>query len=349
MWKDAKYLLAYVTPATAFAGLFFGGAWAFATVIYGFGIMPLLEMVTKPATENLDEDEELPESKRRFFDFLLYLNVPIVYGLVAYYLYTLTHQPLATYELVGNTLGVGIILGVCGINVGHELGHRDDRFEQFLSKLLLLPNLYMHFFIEHNRGHHKNVATPDDPATSRYGEILYTFWFRSVWGSYVHAWRLEAQRLRHEGKSPLHWSNEMIHFQVIQAAYLLAIGLLGSWLLVLFAVIIATIGFLLLETINYVEHYGLMRRRLASGLYEPVNMCHSWNSSQILGRIMLYELTRHSDHHYKASRKYQILRHYEESPQLPFGYPTLVLISLFPPLWFAVMNRRVQQYKAVVA
>lgn len=345
MWKDGKYILSYITPLTGYFSLYMGGWWAFSTIIYGFVIMPLLEIVTSNATENLEPQQEKEESHRSFFDWVVYLNLPLVFGIAFYYFYLLANAPLQTYEIVGMTLGTGLILGGIGINAAHELGHRDNKMEQFLSKVLLIPVLYMHFFVEHNRGHHKNVATPLDPATSRYGEILYTFWFRTVWGSYWSAWHLENKRLRAEGKSAFHWQNEMIHYHYIQAAYLLLVGFLFGWWVIAMAILVGVLGFLLLETINYVEHYGLMRRQLPSGMYEPVQPHHSWNSSQILGRIMLYELPRHSDHHYKANRKYQILRHYHDSPQLPFGYPTLVLISFFPPLWFWIMNPRVRQWQ----
>ncbi|MCH2044684.1 MAG: alkane 1-monooxygenase [Saprospiraceae bacterium] len=343
--KDLKYLLAYVIPLTCILGLILGGIWSFSTAIFGFILIPLFELVTPNLTDNLDPHQEDSKAKAVLFDIMLYLNLPIVYGLLGYYFYTISQTELATYEIVGITSGIGILLGTNGINVAHELGHRDTKFEQFLSKALLLPEFYMHFFIEHNRGHHRRVATPEDPATSRYGEILYTFWFRTVIGSYLSAWRLEIQRLKQENQSFWSWHNEMLMYQIIQISYVLILGFSFSWTIVLFAFMVGIIGFLLLETINYVEHYGLMREQKASGRYEPVNMCHSWNSDQILGRIMLYELTRHSDHHYKANRKYQVLRHFEESPQLPMGYPSLVLLALVPPLWFWVMNPRVEYYR----
>jgi len=341
--KDLKYILAYVTPATAFFALFMGGIWSFMTVIYGFGIMPLIETLAPSITDNLSKEEEQEKASSRFFDYLLYGNVVIVYSLIACYFYVITQMGVEWVELIGMTASVGIILGTNGINVAHELGHRHKRYEQWMGKALLLPSFYMHFFVEHNRGHHLRVSTPEDPATSRYGEVLYTFWVRSVVMSFISACKLEAKRLRAEGKSVFHWSNEIIWYQVWQAAYLVLIGILVGWQYLILALIIGVIGFLLLETINYIEHYGLMRKKLPSGRYENVNMYHSWNSDQMMGRIMLYELTRHSDHHYKAARKYQVLRHYDESPQLPYGYPASVLLALIPPLWFAIMNKRAKR------
>ena len=336
MLRDLRYLFAYTLPLSAFAAVYLQGWWSYAAVAYAFGVIPLLDALAPQARSN--RDGELGGERAlatRFFDGLLYLNVPLFYGLVAYLLYTVTTVPLATYELVGLILSVGIIAGSLGINVAHELGHRPTRAEQVLAQALLVPCLYTHFFVEHNRGHHKHVATPLDPATSRFGESLYAFWVRSVAGSYRSAWRIDRA--------------QMTRFTVVQVAYLalvaLAFGLTGLWV----AVALAVVGFLLLESVNYIEHYGLLRRRLASGRYEPVTPRHSWNSEHEIGRIVLYELTRHADHHFKSTRPYQELRYLSESPELPQGYPGSILLALVPPLWFGVMNPRVQRYRAGLA
>lgn len=342
MWKDSKYLIAYLAPLAGYLGLYFGGWWSLGSIYVGFVAIPILETFLPGTPDNLSPAEESSKLTNRFFDLLLYLNIPILWGLVAYYFHLLGTRPLETYELVCMTLNVGLVVGTIGINVGHELGHRTTQHEQFMSKFLLLSALYMHFFIEHNRGHHKNVATDEDPASARRGEPIYLFWFRSVIGGYLNAWQLESSRLSKMGKAVFSWNNEMLRFQIIQLGYLLTIGLLLGWNMVGFAVGIAVVGFLMLESVNYIEHYGLRRKKLPSGRYEPVQPQHSWNSDHDLGRIFLYELTRHSDHHFKATRKYQVLRHFEESPQLPMGYPVAILMSFIPPLWFAVMNKRVE-------
>ena len=196
----------------------------------------------------------------------------------------------------------------------------------------------MHFIIEHNFGHHKNVGTPEDPATSRRGELVFAFWLRSTIHGYLNAWKIEGKRLSANGKSFWSIQNEMIRFTFIQAIYLTLLAFAFTPDILFFAVSAAATGFLLLETVNYIEHYGLMRRKLASGRYESVTLQHSWNSSHELGRIFLYELTRHADHHYRATRKYQILRHHDTSPQLPMGYPIAMLLSLIPPLWFRIVH-----------
>ena len=196
----------------------------------------------------------------------------------------------------------------------------------------------MHFYIEHNRGHHKNVATVEDPASSRYGESLYRFYFRSVIDSYLSAWNLEAKRLKKDEKKVLSLHNEMLRFQIIQLILILSIGFIFSWATVLYFIIAAIIGFLMLENVNYIEHYGLTRTKKV-GTYERAKPIHSWNSNHPLSRLMLFELSRHSDHHYMASRKYQLLRHHDESPQLPTGYAGMMMLALVPPLWFNVMHK----------
>ena len=342
MWRDVKYLIAYIVPIATYFGIYFKDIWSFNGVIIAFIFIPAIEFFTPGTPENVSPEEEPSRSSAVFFDWLLYLNIPLLYGLMIYYFHTLSLGGLTQTEITGMTLSVGIVVGSIGINVAHELGHRTKKYEQFMSKVLLLSALYMHFFIEHNRGHHKNVATVADPASARYNEIVYFFWFRSVIGSYLHAWKLEADRLKKQGKSVLSLQNEMLRFQLIQLCYLTTVGLVFGPAMIVFALSIAVVGFLLLETVNYIEHYGLSRKQLPSGNYEKVGPHHSWNSDHELGRIFLYELTRHSDHHYKATRKYQVLRHFQESPQLPTGYPASILMSLFPPLWFRVMNPRVK-------
>lgn len=339
--KDLKYLMAYLLPASALIGLAWQGIWSWATVGLAFAIIPMAEMFLPQSASNVPAGEEAQRSHSGWFDWLLYLNAPLLFGVVGWYLYVVAHQSLEVSELLGLTFSTGLIVGANGINVAHEFGHRSSRGEQILSKIMLLPALYQHFFIEHNRGHHKNVGTDHDPASARLGENVYAFWWRSVTQSWRNAWSLERERLKKAGKNEWSWANEMLRFCVFQVLWLAGIAVVLSWKGLAGALAVGIIGFLLLETINYIEHYGLRRRLLASGHPEPVSPVHSWNSDHELGRIFLYELTRHSDHHYKSTRKYQILRHMDESPQLPLGYPGSMLLSLVPPVWFAVMNPRV--------
>ena len=330
-------------PVSALLSIELGGYWSYLTPLYAFVIIPVLEVILP-----LDPDNDLPDTKARkksdhLFDWMLYANLPLVYGILIYFLWYVSQSEYAFFELLGLTLSLGIVLGTNGINVGHELGHRQQSGERFIGKMLLLPSLYMHFYIEHNYGHHVHAATPEDPATARYNQTLYSFWFTSVFRQYVNAWRIQRNLLQKEGLGFFSIKNDMFWYQVLQALYLLAVYLLFGTAVLVFALGAAVVGFLLLETVNYIEHYGLIRNKKASGRYERVREVHSWNSNHILGRIILYELTRHSDHHYISSKKYQLLDCHEDSPQMPFGYPTSMVLSFVPPLWFRVMNKRIPE------
>jgi alkane 1-monooxygenase len=336
-----KYLWAYSIPLIGILGIYFGGIGMYAALIFAFVLIPILELLLPIDTRNYEESKIKEQVKNRFFDVLLYLNVPIVYGTLLYSLHRLTSNSLSQFEIIGLTLSVGIILGANGINVAHELGHRTSFTEKMLGKLLLIPSHYTHFFIEHNHGHHLHVSTPEDPSTAKYNQNLYSFWIQSVTGTYSKAWKIQRNLNRIENRTFLSFKNDMFWFTIIQVAYLTTIYYFFEFNGLLFAIFIGIVGFLLLETINYIEHYGLRRNLLASGRYERVSEKHSWNSNHILGRIMLYELTRHSDHHYKSQKKYQVLEYHDVSPQLPYGYPTSLVLAFFPPLWFTVMNKRI--------
>ncbi len=330
-------------PVTVYISFTQSGIYTFLPLIYAFGIIPFLELFVGPDNSNHTSEQETYLKQDKTYDVLLYLIVPIQYGFLVFFLFSIGEKDLSLIDLMGRISGMGIMCGVLGINVAHELGHRSNKFEQFLAKSLLLTSLYMHFFIEHNRGHHKNVSTPEDPASARYGEVLYAFWIRSVINSYKSAWRLEFQRLRKLGFPKYSLRNEMLQFQLIQIGLVgLVFAFFGLEIMIYF-ISAATIGFLLLETVNYIEHYGLTRKASKEGRYERVLPAHSWNSDHIMGRLLLFELSRHSDHHYLASRKYQILRHMDNSPQMPTGYPGMMLLTLIPPLWFAVIHRQMKK------
>lgn len=348
MWKDLKYLLAYIIPAVVAHALYYKGIWSYNGITVAFVIVPILESFLTGTTKNLNDEEELNQNKKFLFDFLLILNAPILFFLLFWYFNSIQAGGLQMYEYVGLTLTIGMYIGAVGINVAHELGHRTDRFSQWVSKLLLIPNLYMHFFIEHNRGHHVHIATPKDPASSRKNENIYAFYVRSVSLGFISAWQLEKERLLRANKAVISIYNQMIRFQVVQLCWLALIVYLYGWFMLPVSILVSILGFLMLETVNYIEHYGLQRRMMESGRYEPVQPWHSWNCNHDIGRILLYELTRHSDHHYKSTRKYQVLRHFDKAPQLPWGYPTSMLIALLPPLWFYLMNPVVEQYKSEI-
>lgn len=336
--RSLKYILAYAIPGVCLAAMLWGGIFTLVPLATSFLIVPLAELFLKPDARNLSLVQAEIASHDVVYDWIIWLMVPFQWAVLLLFLHQVNDPDFGSWELAGMTVCMGILCGIIGINVGHELGHRPGQGEQLLAKLLLLSSLYMHFFIEHNRGHHKKVATPDDPASARYNESLYAFWLRSVVDSYRSAWRIENARMKKNGWPAFSFRNEMLHYQVIQLGLLAAIGFTLGVKSLLFFITASFIGILLLEAVNYIEHYGLARHQRADGTYSRTLHCHSWNSDHVLGRILLLELSRHSDHHYKASKKYQLLNHIDESPQMPTGYPGMILLALVPPLFFRVVN-----------
>lgn len=338
--KPLHYLFVFVIPALTVVGLFLEGIWVWLAPALVFGLVPVLEVFLPAPEDNPDEEEVKSRKDSWAYDAVLYAAVPVQLGVVALFLAIVSSGGLTGVDLIGATMAVGLCCGGLGINIGHELGHRANKRDQLLAKWMLSSSLYAHFFIEHNRGHHSRVATEDDPASSRRGEVLYSFWFRSVIGGWQSAWKMEADRLTRRGEPVFSYQNEMLRLQVAQAALVGVVFLVfgASATLAFFAV--SVLGILLLETVNYLEHYGLKRNRGPYGRLERVRPAHSWNSNCVLGRLLLFNLTRHSDHHAHPKRPYSVLRHFDEAPQLPAGYPAMVLIAFVPPLFFALMDPR---------
>lgn len=334
-----KYLCGFSIPLVAIASIAFPVQFAFGALIYAFGIIPLIELLSKPDASKIQDADNIASD--RIYDMMLLLGLPVQLFTLGFFLYQISSFEFSTLQLIGMTSAAGIVCGVIGINIAHELGHRSGKLEQFVAQCLLLSTQYAHFFVEHNHGHHRYVATPLDPATARKGQSLYAFWFQSLFGSYRSAWKIQLNSLKKKGNSFFSMHNNMLLYLVIQLTVIGAIGIFMGWFSAALYLAASFIGIILLETINYIEHYGLLRKQNASGSFERVVHGHSWNADYPLGRMMLFELTRHSDHHYKASKKYQVLESYTDAPQLPAGYPAMMLLSLIPPLWFAVMDARI--------
>jgi len=339
--KNLKYLAALTIPISAIIGLYFKGYWCFLTPVYSFVFIPILELLLPQDNSGFSKEAVAERTSNSFFDWVLYINLPIIYGFLLWVLLELSLSTLETFEFIGFVLTTGMVLGTNAINVAHELGHRQSSKVRYFGKALLLPALYMHFYIEHNHGHHLHAATTEDPATARYNQNVYSFWFTSVFRQYFGAWKIQMTLLKNNNRGFFFTKNDMFWYCILQSTYLLIIFIALGKIVLLFAFLSALTGFLLLETVNYIEHYGLLRLKKESGRYERVKEVHSWNSNHIVGRLVLYELTRHSDHHFKSSKKYQVLECHEESPQLPFGYPTSMVLALIPPLWFFIMNKHV--------
>jgi alkane 1-monooxygenase len=343
-FRAFKYASPFIIYIGSFRAFMVTGWEIWLPLLWAWVIIPVAELFIKPNPANMSAAEEEIAKKDKTYDILLYLVVPLQYAALWFFLQSMS-QEMTVVDTIGRIWVMGMLCGVFGINVGHELGHRSTVFEQSLAKMLLLTSQYMHFFIEHNKGHHKRVATPEDPSSARYGEWVYGFYFRSIVFSYISAWKIAAKDVQKKGKPVFSLYNEMIQFSIIQLLFIGTIYYFFGWLITLYYLLAAGIGILLLETVNYIEHYGLQRKAVGEGKYERAMPVHSWNSNHVIGRIMLFELSRHSDHHYLASRKYQVLRHHDDSPQMPTGYPGMMLLSLIPPVWFRVMNKRVQKIK----
>jgi alkane 1-monooxygenase len=340
-----KYLFSFIVPSVIFFSLWSDNLFAFSTLFFLFAFIPVLELFTETSTYNMTAEEETLAKSSFFYDGLIYLYVPIQFGLLFFFLVELASATELNFVVLGHIITMGLACGIFGINVAHELGHRATWYERFFSKSLLMTSLYMHFFIEHNYGHHQNVSTDCDAASARKGESIYAFYMRSIYTGWLSAWRIEANLLNRKNKKVIFIHNQMILFTLIQIGFLTTIYFLFGLFALIGFIAAACLGILLLETVNYIEHYGLRRKTKGNGDYERTMPAHSWNSNHLIGRILLFELSRHSDHHFISSRKYQILRHFDESPQMPTGYPGMMLLSLVPPIWFKFIHKRIEDYK----
>ncbi|MGV3523865.1 MAG: alkane 1-monooxygenase [Candidatus Sericytochromatia bacterium] len=341
--------VAYIVPLLLLPALWLGGAVWYAVPTFVFVLVPVLDHLLGLYRYNPSPAETEALLQSAAFRWMTWSWVPVQAVLVLGGAWLMAQGGLAPFEQVGLVLSVGIATGAIGITLAHELLHKTSAWERRLSQLLLLLVSYMHFYIEHLRGHHRRVATPDDPASSRLGESFYRFYGRTLVGSWRDAWAIEAQRL---GKKQLPlWShhNQMLWFTGLPLLLAAGLGLLWGPTASLFFVAQSVVAFSLLEAVNYVEHYGLSRRELRPGVYEAVNETHSWNANHLLTNCFLFMLQRHSDHHAHQARRYPILRQFATSPQLPAGYATMILVALLPPLWRRIMDPRVAQWQQAVA
>ena len=347
-WSDPKRYLWLLGPAVPLIGLCMlalywqtQSSWAlWFVVILVHAIIPALDVLFGEDAINPPEAALNALVKDRYYSWVLYAFVPLQLLATVAGAWLAATGDLPWYDLLGLAVSVGMVNGVA-INTAHELGHKKDKVDRWLSRISLAPTFYGHFYVEHNRGHHKNVSTPNDPASSRLGETFWAFWPRTVMGSLRSAWHLEAERLARAGKSVWSLSNENLQSWAMSVVLWGALLAVLGWVVLPFLLIQAVYGFSLLEVVNYLEHYGLLRRQLPDGRVERCMPEHSWNSNHMVTNLFLYHLQRHSDHHANPTRHYQALRHFEESPQLPGGYAAMMLLAYVPPLWFAVMDKRV--------
>jgi len=343
--QKLKYFGVFIVSSTVIISFISRGIWTYLPIIFSFVLIPFIELLFKPDPANSSAKKKEQLKKDPFFNLLLYSIVLVQVGFLVAFLFAI-QEALPLLDLIGRITAFGIMCGIFGINVGHELGHKKKRWQQFLGEILLLTSLETHFLPYHNSGHHYNVATPKDPATARKNESVFTFWFRSQIGSYFQAWQLEGKKLNKKGKSYFSTANRMLFYTIFQVLLLCTIYFFFDGSTVFLFICAALFGIAMLETVNYIEHYGLLRKKNDKGRYERVQPHHSWNSDHQIGRSILFELSRHSDHHYKANKSYQLLDSMPNSPQMITGYPGMMILALCPPLWFKVMNKKLENFRA---
>ena len=336
------FMLALLVPLSAAAGIALGGPWVAACPVLVFVLVPLAEIPLGISRTNPDASAEKALASRRAFGAVTWASAPLLTALVLWALVSLARHPRSLMETVFLAFAVGIATGAVGITAAHELVHRQGSVERFLGHWILVLVLYDHWAVEHVHGHHRWVATPGDPASARKGEGAWTFVVRSAVGGL--AVRLERRGLVRTGPA-----NRVLRGLAAEALLLMLVAWLLGLRALLFFLGQALVAVILLELVNYVEHYGLRRAPRPGGGWERVEPRHSWNASHRLTNWLLLHLQRHSDHHAHASRRYQILRHAEEAPQLPAGYATMILAAMVPPLWRRIMDPRLESWMGSAA
>ena len=209
-----------------------------------------------------------------------------------------------------------------------------------MARIVSAVPAYGHFCVEHNRGHHRHVATPADPASSRMGENIYKFACREIPGAFRRGWNAEKERLARQGKSAWHHENEILQSYALTAVLQVSLVVAFGWVMLPFLAVHNFFAWWQLTSANYIEHYGLLRRQNANGTFEHCQPYHSWNANHVASNVVLFHLERHSDHHAHPTRRYQTLRSFPNLPSLPNGYMGMYFVALFPPLWYRVMDRR---------
>ncbi len=348
-WISAKkywYCLSFILPITPLASAWFAiefkqGLWLWFSVLLMYVLIPLFDTIFGTDNANPTEHEVEQLTTERYYVYIMMLATLMHWIALVGMAYVVSHYEWSWFHILGAALSAGIVNGVALV-AGHEMGHKiKDRTQTTCAKLLLACSGYGHFCIEHNKGHHKDVATPEDPASAQFGESIYQFVKREIPGAFRRAWDLESKRLHRQGKSQWSSSNEILQADLLTViAYVLILAYFGP-VMIPFLAIAAAYGWWQLTCANYVEHYGLLRQKKEDGRYEKCQPHHSWNSNHKVSNLILLHLQRHSDHHANPTRPYQVLRDYEDVPSLPSGYPWMFAVAMIPKAWFSMMDPKV--------
>jgi alkane 1-monooxygenase len=342
-WALAPVWLCMPLIGIALASATGVGAWHWLTLVIWYLVLPVADLAIGSDRNNPPDAEVARLDQDPYYRILTYVTVPTHYMvfLVAAW-YAATH-PMSAPSMLGLTLSVGLINGLA-INTGHELGHKKPALERWLARIVLAIVGYGHFFVEHNRGHHKDVATPEDPASARLGESIYAFALRELPGAWRRAWASETERLARKSKSVWSLHNEVLQPLFITVPLYAAMIFVFGPIMLVFLPLQAAFGWWQLTSANFIEHYGLLRQKGTEGRYERCRPEHSWNANHIATNVILFHLQRHSDHHANPTRRYQSLRNFEGLPELPSGYPAMFALSYWPWAWRRVMDRHVIQW-----
>jgi alkane 1-monooxygenase len=350
-YRDTKRYLWWLSvaspavPGVSALALWFTGNLVFAALplSFYFVAVPLLDALFGEDMNNPPEEVVESLSGDPYYRTLLFCALPVLYFSFLASAAVAAAVELPVWAYVTLALAAGSASGA-GLTVGHELGHKPAALDQWGGKFACALTGYSHFCIEHNRGHHTQVATPEDPASARMGESIYRFALREIPGAAKRGWALERARLAKKGLPYWHWRNDLLQGYAIAIAIAAVLFAFLGWAVLPFLVIHHVFGWLQLTQANYVEHYGLKRALKENGRYEPCEPRHSWNTNHIVSNLMLFHLQRHSDHHANPMRPYQALRDFEELPRLPSGYPGCFVLAAIPPLWRAVMDPKVMTW-----
>jgi alkane 1-monooxygenase len=311
--------------------------------ILAYVLVPVLDYFIGEDNSNPPESVVSQLEEDPYYRNITLALVPMLWASFLFAAWFVGTQDLTWYQIIITSFSSALICGF-GLNLGHELGHKKNKVDRTLAKIVLALGAYGHFFIEHNKGHHRDVATKEDPASSQMGETIYTFVFREIPGAFFRAWELEKTRLEKQNKSAWSLDNEIIQPALITLVLYSTLIFMFGAVMIPFLIIVMAFGAFQLTSANYIEHYGLLREKLDNGRYERCQPKHSWNSNHKVSNWLLFHLQRHSDHHANSARGFQSLRNFEESPQLPNGYFGMFVLAYIPPLFRKVMDPRVVEW-----